>query len=335
MIETPSHFLSCDWGTTSFRLRLVGVNDRQVVAQVSNAGGAKVISLQLAPGTGRAERAEAFASHLRSSVGELLAKSAVENRRLPIIVSGMATSSVGWKELPYAAVPFRLDGADARIEWLQLERPDDSPLPVLLVSGVASAWEMMRGEETQVMGLLALPQFAMCREESLVILPGTHSKHIRVRDRKVTDLQTYMTGELFQVLTEHSILKFTTADADPLSLDQSAFRAGVDAARSPGLASSLFQVRARGILGGQPSDANRSFLSGLLVGAELVDLERAEFAGSILLAAPDSIASQYQLAADALGIGRRLAIADGETLDRAVVEGQYQLWRQFAERLKP
>jgi 2-dehydro-3-deoxygalactonokinase len=235
-------------------------------------------------------RAREFQTVLARQISLLPDAGPILETEAPVIVSGMASSSIGWMELPYAAVPFAVDGSQARCEWLKVA-VSEFTLPVLLVSGLATATEMMRGEETQVIGLLA--QTPDCVGDSLIVLPGTHSKHVRVRDGNIVGLQTFMTGELFDVLSRHSVLRFTT-DANEDVLDEPAFLEGVEAANTVGLMKALFQARSRGVLRGTPASANRAFLSGLLIGAEL----REGLAGSgvprILLAASDPVATLYQ-----------------------------------------
>jgi len=118
----------------------------------------------------------------------------------------MASSSVGWRELPYAKTPFPLDGSGVRSDELTWSKPEWLG-PVHLISGVATACDMMRGEETEIIGLMSEASLASQRNRSLLILPGTHSKHVWIEDQSVVEFRTFMTGELFEVLGQQSLLK--------------------------------------------------------------------------------------------------------------------------------
>ena len=206
----------------------------------------------------------------------------------------MASSTIGWKELAYATLPLRLDASDLRVEQIDWPSP-----PVVkktfLISGAASQTEMMRGEETEAIGLFLLLRSHPA--QATLILPGTHSKHLTIADGAITDIQTFMTGELFEVLAKHSVLR---ASLEPSAqVDHVAFKSGLDRVRSHGLPSSLFQTRTRQVLGRNSPESNASFLSGLLIGAELASLRPA---GDILIAGPNSVRDLYALAARHLGL---------------------------------
>src|SRR5205085_11075608 len=115
---------------------------------------------------------------------------------------GMASSSIGMKELPYADLPFLLDGHSAYSEWI-----NGGPVianPILLISGVQHAGDVMRGEETQLTGVSSMTDAP--DGDMLYIFPGTHSKHITVINNRITYFSTFMTGEVFDLLVKHSIL---------------------------------------------------------------------------------------------------------------------------------
>jgi len=327
MSPVPTHLFSCDWGTSSFRLRLVDRRRGDVLGEIADANGARVIASSLADQASPVDRAAAFRRTLRNAIASLPDSERFVLAGTPVVVSGMASSSIGWLELPYARLPFAVDGSQAVCEWLTI-RVNDRELPVLLVSGLASDTEIMRGEETQLTGLLARPEFSALADDCVVVLPGTHSKHIRVRDGSAIGLHTYMTGELFQVLREHSVLRFTTG-GDAERTDEAAFLEGVTAAREHGALRMLFRTRTRGVLGKQEGPANRDFLSGLLIGAELAELSREPGAAPILLA-PGSLGRAYETAARAVGLGGRMVLATREQIEAAVSRGHIQLHDRFS-----
>jgi 2-dehydro-3-deoxygalactonokinase len=212
----------------------------------------------------------------------------------------MASSSIGWRELPYARAPFALDGQGLLVEEVIWDKPPRIGT-TRLISGVRTEREMMRGEECEIIGLMSDPTLAELRQRSLLILPGTHCKHVWIENERVINFRTYMTGELFELLARHSILR---ASVD-LSLcteglrtdsDRAAFTQGVLWAKEHGSPGSLFRVRTRAVLDGAPAHENTWFLSGLLIGAELTEVCRSVTDRPIILAAPAQFSELYSLA---------------------------------------
>lgn len=183
---------------------------------------------------------------------------------LPRVACGMVGSRNGWREMPYLDLPA---GAAQLGDALGSVRAADG-MDVHLIPGLHDPRgpDVMRGEETQLIGALALrPELAAT---STFILPGTHSKWAVVRDGAVTGFRTLMTGELFAVLRQHSILGATGVDAAD---DAKAFARGVVAARDSGAAgalSRLFSTRALMLGGALPPASVPDYLSGLLIGEE-------------------------------------------------------------------
>ena len=199
--------LSCDWGTSSFRLRLVDVRDHHICGEVlSNEGVIGTYSQwQVATRQHEISKEHFYSQQLQKNIDTLSHKLSVDLSETPVVISGMASSSIGIREVPYASLPFSLDGSNAIIKRLSASNGIASD--VWLISGVRNHHDVMRGEETQVIGLTALDNLVYTTKNITCIFPGTHSKHIKIEDGVVVDFQTYMTGELFQVMTQHSILK--------------------------------------------------------------------------------------------------------------------------------
>jgi 2-dehydro-3-deoxygalactonokinase len=161
---------------------------------------------------------------------------------------------------------------------------------------------MMRGEETEITGLMSDARLAALRERSLLILPGTHSKHVWIEDQSMVDFRTFMTGELFEVLGRQSLLKASVDAAvhtrsgllsEP---DRAAFQEGVSWAKARGLAGGLFRVRTRAVLDRRPLADNTCFFSGLLIGAELEGIGRNAENRPVILAATRGLSELYGLA---------------------------------------
>jgi 2-dehydro-3-deoxygalactonokinase len=327
----PDHtdFYSCDWGTSSFRLRRVLANG-SVAGEHKEATGTRDLFAQGDPADA-AGRAIRFARFLAERLRSLAPAARFEHAGPPVIVSGMASSSVGWRELPYAPVPFALDGSSVRRESFPLVLGPAGSVLVHLVSGVATATDVMRGEETELLGILGEGRFEPVSRNGVVVLPGTHSKHVVLQDGWVTDFRTYMTGELFDVLVAHSLLRASVTAAEPaagleVSANHAAFVEGVTAAAEHGLPGTLFKVRTRAVLGSVPPGPNRHFLSGLLIGAEVGDLRRGSpSSGPILLAGGPAVSASYHAAFDAIGMGDRVTIVPPEDVALAPVRGHQRL----------
>jgi len=330
-------FFSCDWGTTSFRLRRVHAATGEVMDERREASGAKVLFSSCVPGD-TAAREKAFANFLRDQLCLMAGNDLASLDGASVIISGMASSSVGWRELPYAHVPVGLDGSGLTQDSFDLSVGDNRRMHIHLVSGVCSEIDMMRGEETEILGLFSDGLHARIAQDGIAVLPGTHSKHVRLRARQITGFRTYMTGELFDVLSAHSLLRASVQPAEGVPSKtllepaaHEAFVAGVRASSVAGLAGSLFQTRVRTVLQKVPPTVNRWFLSGLLIGSELVDLIAQEPDVPVLLAAADPLHGAYRAAFEILGVGDKLSLVPPEEMSLASVRGHHALLRRCSK----
>lgn len=233
-------WVAVDWGTS--RLRAWAMAGNQVVARAASEDGMGTLSR------------DGFEQALLSLVGPWL------DRPIAAIACGMVGSRQGWVEAPYARLPTAPLGASAARVTTQ-----DGRLVVHVIPGLAQSDppDVMRGEETQIAGLLAAdPVF-----DGVAILPGTHTKWARLSAGEVVGFRTFMTGELFALLSGQSVLRHGLG----AGWDQAAFlEAAADGlARPEQVMARLFGLRAGGLLGALCPDAARSRLSGLLIGAEL------------------------------------------------------------------
>src|SRR4051794_21259576 len=203
------YLLGCDWGTSTFRLQLLDVAKQNVIGEIfSEAGIASMHKLwqKSVEQTEAFTKTAFFRTYLKEQIAALSAKTGTSLEKVTILISGMASSSIGMEDLPYATLPFSVDGSDTVVKRLVSE--DGFPHEVLLISGVQSEKDVMRGEETQLLGLLQLlGESGEKLNEGVCIFPGTHSKHIYISDGKVIKFKTFMTGELYNVMSNHSILK--------------------------------------------------------------------------------------------------------------------------------
>lgn len=307
-------FYSCDWGTSNFRLRLVNAASLEIESEVQTGEGIDRLE---------GKDPDRFAAYLRERISELPSHSAAAASGVPLWISGMASSSIGWQELDYAHLPFPLDGSAAVIR--DLGPLDESlPHPVRLVSGLRSDDDVLRGEETEALGLIEL--LDRRNRETLLILPGTHAKHLDARDGRICSLRTFMTGELYAILTTHSILRHTVEEPETLDGLEDAFLDGVRAASRDGLSGGLFAARTRQVLGGKAPRENGAYLSGLLLSAELEPVRG--HGGEILVAAAAVLGDMYHRAAAELGI-ERLETVDERSLELSVPAGHALLEKNF------
>jgi 2-dehydro-3-deoxygalactonokinase len=322
--------VNCDWGTTHFRLRAIDVERVAVAAEFRSLDGVATLAGPSAPHL----RAGRYAAVLADGLRRLTAHLGETLRGAPVLISGMASSSIGWQQLPYAPLPLALDGS--QLAWRELPAVESSlgPHRVILISGACTDTDVMRGEETELVGLFTMPIAARWAERSLVILPGTHSKHLGVENGQIVALQTFMTGELFDLLCEHSVLRHSVeapppSDAwTPKALAE--LRRGVRHGRSTPLSAALFRVRTRQLLDNLPGDANSAFLSGLLLGGELAYLsDSSADVLPLLLCATAPLAPQYREALQELGLAARATVVEPREVELLSARGQAVLWRKL------
>ncbi|MCK5804075.1 MAG: 2-dehydro-3-deoxygalactonokinase, partial [Lentisphaeria bacterium] len=305
---------SCDWGSTHVRLRLVECETAVVVGEMTDARGASAVSSGARTACERAERFEAVFVELVSKLEEAVS---MDLASVPAVLSGMVTSAHGWCELPYAAAPVPLDGSGFVTEIRK-----QGARHLFFVSGVRTACDVMRGEETELAGLAALPNSPLggCGE-TLVLLPGTHTKHVLVRDGVLADFATHMTGELYAVLQEHSVLRHSLAEAGD-TIDDEAFSAGLAAAEGR-FTQDLFGVRVGTLLRGDSASQSASFVNGLLLGTELGALEGER---PVVLCASGRVGMLYGRALAGLGFDHRVQTVSGDALGRLAVLGHQRVF---------
>lgn len=328
---TQALILSCDWGTTSFRLSLVDLQTHQMIGIIRNTGGT-LATLKDWTMKGREQgisREDFYLGELKKQIVSLRQESPFSPETVPVVISGMACSSLGIRELPYAPLPFSIDGSQVISQHIAC--PEGLAKEVLLVSGVAHQTDVMRGEETQLIGLASL--YAINPLETTVcIFPGTHSKHLTVQNGKMIDFHTYMTGELFSVMQQHSILKESISKTEYsgtlTGTDRQVFCLGVDQSAETNLLRSLFSVRINHLFSRLDGRANFFYLSGLLIGTELRSIARNV---RILLCANRQMGELYELALQQLALLPRAVIIPADQADAAAIEGHIKLLKKKNE----
>jgi 2-dehydro-3-deoxygalactonokinase len=326
-----NQIISCDWGTSSLRLRLVDTRDQKVLHQVMSAQGiAGTFESWKQTGKGAENRVSFYQSVLKGQIRALEEKGQASLQGLPLVISGMASSNIGMIELPYKEFPFRANGYDLHTRiW---EPTDDFDHLVIVVSGAKTDRDVMRGEETQLAGCDPVSN----DKEQLFLFPGTHSKHILVKGQNALNFKTYMTGEFFSLLSRNSILSGSIRENEAThSLDGDmlkSFEEGVTEAIGTNLLNSAFQVRTNSLFGKYTPEENYYYLSGLLIGTELKELKASHGLPFPLTVVGDETQKTYYLAAlRALGI----SAVQFQDAAQAVIRGHGKIYQQYISNVKP
>ena len=295
-------FVAVDWGTSSFRAWLRTARGNAIAQSRSHEGMTHCAS------TG-------FEPVLRSHLDQLGAAST-----LPVLICGMAGARQGWVEAPYLQTPTRL--GKLHESAIRVDAAGDIRILPGLAQSSTERPDVMRGEETQLLGATD-PDFT-----GLVCIPGTHSKWVRIEAGCVVEFATYMTGELFAVLSKHSILAHATATDDSTPTYSAAFREGLAAARSDpaNLTTALFRLRAAQLLGFEQRSDGAARLSGLLIGMEIAGALRQHAPGQpVRLIGAGSLASLYE--SSLLDAGFDVSVIDAEQSSRAgLCKAAVNLW---------
>jgi len=254
------HWIGIDWGTSNLRVFAFDEQNHVIAKKRSDKGMAGIDAYQ-------------FEETLLAIIDGWL----TTDIRTPIFACGMVGAKQGWQEAAYRSIPCT-PISDVALTHV---RTTDPRINVMILPGLANSNtqspDVMRGEETQLAGLVhATPLF-----DGAVCLPGTHSKWVTMQQGVVADFQTFMTGELFSLLCEHSLLRHSVTIAEqsatdrytirnPESVDSTFLETAVQAAQHPEtVPGKLFHIRADSLLHAMQPDIAKANLSGLLIGQEI------------------------------------------------------------------
>lgn len=296
---TRPAFIAGDWGATNLRVWVVGEGG-DVLARRDFPFGVS----RLKPG----EAAARFEGEVRPALGA---------ESLPALLCGMIGSTLGWTTAAYLICPASLAALPGS---LTIAAPGVRIVPGLRCRGLAGP-DVLRGEETQVLGWMAggPPRTA---GRHLLCLPGTHAKWVRLADGRIDRFVTAMTGELHGLLTSHGILRSHGSRADSAAFDE-----GVEAAGDGGaLSARLFSARSRVLAGDLPAASTASYLSGLLIGAEIAalwPLMRDTATDAVGLIGDAALCGWYRRVLIAKGAA--VTVTDGEAASLAGLEA---IWRE-------
>jgi 2-dehydro-3-deoxygalactonokinase len=298
-------FVGIDWGTTHRRITLLDAQGQVLATRHDEQG--------TLASAGR------FAASLQAALDAM-----PQAAGAPVVMSGMVGSAVGWQEVPYAEAGSPL--VELRRQLAPL-REAPTGCQAFIVPGIR--WrdeqgriDVMRGEETQLLGACHLlgPEAA----DGWYVLPGTHSKWVRLQQGRVTALRTYMSGELYALLRERGTLS-SLMQAGHGGWDDALFEQGAAASDGEALSHALFGARARVVGGGAPAAGTAAFVSGVLIGAEWRDLQRQPVEGPVRLIGEPALSRLHALCA------RRWGVAT-EVLDAQAL--QLAAWRALQASLE-
>lgn len=285
-----ANWIAVDWGTSNLRVWVIGA-DGQPFASHSSDRGMSALQRQ----------------EFEDALLDLIEPYLTTGQTVPVVCCGMVGSRQGWAEAAYLSVPCAPPGGrDAtRISG------GDRRMSVSILPGVKQTAppDVMRGEETQIAGYLGQnPSF-----DGVICLPGTHTKWAHISAGEIVSFQTFMTGELFALLSKHSVLRHSVTTDE---FDQSGFDASLtDAmARPQALAARLFGLRAGALVADLSAAEARARLSGLLIGAELAAARPYWLGQNVVLLGASGVAELYRSGLDAQGLDTTIADVTDMTL---------------------
>jgi 2-dehydro-3-deoxygalactonokinase len=315
-------FLSCDWGTSSFRLRLVQVSYLAILTEkISGQGISQTFDLWKRSGWADEHRTSFYFEVIRSHVQAFEESLGYSLSDATIIVSGMAGSSVGMMDMPYKQIPFSVDGSDLIIK--ELKHRNALNANVIIVSGARTGDDVLRGEETQLIGCSHGNETT---GQSLFIFPGTHSKHIIVEGDQAVGFKTYMTGEFFELLSTKSILSVSVEKGSGHMGDKNkrSFESGIEESLKLNLLHSSFKVRTNQLFNRFSREENYYYLSGLLIGTEMKELINTRFK-KIVLVSTERLQPYYETAIRMLNPEILVEVEDA---NEALIKGQLRILRR-------
>lgn len=290
MLEHPkikASWIAADWGTSNLRVWAMDDDDRPLANARSEQGMSALTR-------------DEFGPVLMNLIGPWLGPD-----RIDVVACGMVGARQGWVEAPYSDVPC----APLNSRFSRTDVPGH-PVSVHVVPGLRQIEhpDVMRGEETQVAGFLdAHPNW-----DGVICLPGTHSKWVHVSAGEVVSFQTFMTGELFDVIAHQTVLRHSLEDK---GWSDEAFADALDDAisRPERMAARLFSLRADHLINGLDGARARARLSGYLIGAELAAARPYWLGQAVAIVAEPTIGRAYETALAKQGVTATAEVAEDLT----------------------
>jgi 2-dehydro-3-deoxygalactonokinase len=293
--------IGVDWGSSGFRAYRLAEDGSIRERRTASSGIASLTPTD-------------YAAVLQQQIGDWLR----DEPATSVLLSGMVGSRQGWREAPYAECPAGMAELAASFCPVDLGAGRMAHIvPGLSCRGADGNPDVMRGEETQIFGLDLPAEATLC-------MPGTHSKHVQVRDGRIASFATAMTGEVFGLLKSHGLIAAMLAPDAHEELDVPAFETGlVLSGQSGGVLHHIFSVRTRRLFNELSAEAAAHYLSGILIGHEL---RATAWAGQVVIVGTGGLAMRYRKAFAFLGIDADVAPED------AAATGLHRLGQLAARR---
>lgn len=311
MSNIPSQFISVDWGTSNFRANLVQSDTLSISATICNDHGIKKV-YEAFTNQNEKNQKEFFLNFLLTTLQEITTKA----HSAPIIASGMVSSSIGLKELPYSTFPLNTLTNSIHYESINTSSGND----LIVISGARDEVGFMRGEEVQAIGLSDI--VGTC-DLATLILCGTHSKHLLYQQGAFQSMKNFMSGELFEVLVNHSLLMHSVVKEQFTIAYKTAFLNGVDKGMKEKLNAILLDVRYADLIKNTKGEENYYYLSGMLIGNELAYLCDESF--PIYLGATGPLYDLYGIALKHIITEERIKLIDQEEFRKATIKGHFKI----------
>ena len=275
-ISDKHPFVAVEWGTTSFRAALIAP-DGEILDELAEPRG--ILSFKQGE----------FAPYLIATCARMTKEGGQS-----FVLSGMIGSKDGMAEVPYCACPATVTDIARGVKWAVKDR-------VAIAPGVRfENDDVMRGEETQIFGAAAV----LGMRDATMILPGTHSKWVNLEGGALVGFNTFMTGEMYALLAQHSILAKSFAQQSTL-FEPQAFLKGIDYAQGGfSLLNTAFSVRVKSLFKELAPEHAASYLSGIVIGEELAAMQ-VQPGVELVVVGSQQLTERYQLALEHLGANVR------------------------------
>jgi 2-dehydro-3-deoxygalactonokinase len=293
---TESLFIAGDWGTTNLRLYLCQYKSSQPL---------NILATQAGPGVSQ------VSNNFEQIFFDLAGDWLEEYGPMPVILSGMVGSNIGWQTAPYIDCPASAEQIVRGRTAFQARDIEFSIISGLKTLNPLGTPDLMRGEELQLLGWIRTATGPEADMAQLVVLPGTHNKWALVKGGKIETFVTALTGELYALLQNHSVL---IGNAESADFSADIFLQGVKVAttlESGQLLQALFATRSRQVTGELSELYASSYLSGLLIGSDVVGSlglmeKRMDGISSVDLIGESALSHCYQLALESVGVKAEL-----------------------------
>ena len=294
-MSDPIHWIAVDWGSTHLRAYALSESNQLLDEKTSDKGMGGLAPQEFEP---------TLLTLIDSWLPTASTNGVNTSKAITVIACGMVGARQGWQEAPYLKTPC----SATSVEHMTAISTQDSRIDMKILAGVsqASPADIMRGEETQIAGLLAgFNSTEPNNPLSTVCLPGTHSKWVTLNNEKIEHFATFMTGEVFSLLSEKSMLRHTVRSDD---WDNTAFLEGVTTSieEPQNLLSNCFRLRASDLLDGLSFASARSRLSGLIIGSELAGAKSYWSGQTVALIGEPALSQLYADSLNSLGVNSHI-----------------------------